>query len=176
MIITSLQQISPKKHPKYSKNLLLWLQKRERSLTINGVRPPIERVLQSVYRDSGGVLWIGLHDATCKSADGHSWFHGAKMIRILCNGSKEQIYACHTKSHNMGELLIQPSFWYFYLRNGRCAIDREHAMDFFIGDKTRWKQQGDERHCLWCGNHRQKLVTFETVVTRKSWEPIVWAT
>jgi hypothetical protein len=25
MIITSLQQISPKRHPKYSKNLLLWL-------------------------------------------------------------------------------------------------------------------------------------------------------
>ena len=57
--------------------------------------------------------------------------------------------------HAPGVDLLTGHFWSRYVRVGRCAIDTEHKMPF-IRDETRWRVEGDLRHCQWCGACKQR--------------------
>ena len=59
-------------------------------------------------------------------------------------------------------------FWQQYEAIGRCAIDPDHNM-FFVGDEHRWRQEGDTRHCQWCGQVTQRLHTWTETVERQAW-------
>lgn len=69
----------------------------------------------------------------------------------------------------VSDLTPVPGFWDEYARVGRCAIDTDHSR-FFIGDVTRWAENGDARSCKWCGNHRQVRRRWTETVKRECWE------
>lgn len=133
---------------KYSPNLNNWLGKNQR------------RSAPSVFRWQEGGHYIGWRED-----DG--WFSGTRMMAVLCDGRKAQIYA-HVPE--WGSKLIEvPDFWERYAKIGRCAIDEAHKISF-IGDETRWAVDGDTRECLWCGNCRQTLLRWQETVDHKAWE------
>lgn len=161
-MITDIKQLSPKVHVKYSPNLYKWLLKRKRDLP--EFDRSTERILQNVYSDGNGKLWIGWMESD------RSWLHGCSLMSILCYGVKANDFAYYMDSYEMknrfsGDLNLLPNFWQEYQDVGRCAIDRDHQLF-----EERWKTYGDKRECLWCGKHSQRLVTLEEVVVKSRWE------
>ena len=142
-----VQAVHPKNGAKYSPNLHRWLTSTKRT----------HRAWTSrVYRDVEGTLWIGRID------DGD--LIGARLYGVLCNGAKEES-SCWVSLRGLVEVA---DFWPRYLAEGRCAIDPEHAR-YFVGDDTRWTQEGDTRACLWCGKARQVLARWTEAVERQEW-------
>ena len=142
--------IHPRNGAKYSPNLHRWLNCRTRK----------HRAWTSlVHRDADGTLYIGM------MVDGD--LIGAKLNAVLCNGSKAESW-CYTKTTGMVEVA---DFWPRYMRDGRCAIDTEHAR-YFVGDDTRWTQDSDTRTCLWCGKARQVLARWTEAVERQEWRTL----
>ena len=142
-----VQTVHPKNGAKYSPNLHKWLTSRKR---------PHRAWTSRVYRDADGVLYIGMMD--------NGDLIGAKLYAVLCNGAQAESW-CYTKTRGMVEIT---DFWPRYLVEGRCAIDPEHAR-YFVGDDTRWTQEGDMRACLWCGKARQALARWTEAVERQEW-------
>ena len=143
-----VKAINPRNGEKYSPNLYKWL-----TLRTMAYRKHISRV----YGAEDGTLWIGYIE------DGELF--GSRLISVLCNGSKEQT-ACWV---NLGHLVEVADFWPRYVADGRCAIDQNHNM-LFVGDESRWKVDGDTRHCQWCGKATQVLKKWTETVERQKWE------
>lgn len=142
--------IHPGKGAKYSPNLHKWL-------TMRSKRHHAWTSL--VYRDVDGMLYIGMMD------DGD--LIGARLMNVLCYGTKAESW-CYTKTLDMVEVA---DFWPRYMRDGRCAIDTEHKRHF-VGDDTRWTQDGDTRACLWCGKAQQVMVRWTESVERHEWRDL----
>lgn len=134
------------KGDKYSPNLKKWCQK-------NRTHPRHE-----VYLDQKGTPWIGWVD------DGR-WFIGSRLWNVLGSGGRAMA-GCW--DFPVSSLKKQESFWDEYARHGRCAIDKEHRT-YFIGDESRWQENGETRSCKWCGGHSQKLVRWTESVERSRW-------
>ncbi len=144
-----LSVIDPKNGKKYSPNLFRFLKKISKRYGLHSIR---------VYIDNHKTKWIGImHD------DG--WFSGCRLTAVLCYGAKEQIYA----HPNMVLLREIDDFWAKYELVGRCAIDPEHQM-FFIDDKSRWLQNGNERECVWCGSCKQSITKVKKMVAINKWQ------
>ena len=141
--------VNPKNGAKFSPNLYQWMTKRENSSLRQNAR---------AYKDKDGVVFIGTAD------DG--WLHGSRLMRILCVGRKAERFAFY-----LGEMVEIVDFWERYAAVGRCAIDQAHAMHF-TGEETRWKTEGDTRHCQWCSNHSQTLRRWIEPVERQRWEMV----
>jgi hypothetical protein len=150
----NLSAINPKKHPKYSRNLYEWLSHpdRRKSRRFKDIK---------VYRDSNDLLWIG---CVTPALIGCSLM--AMLNSVLCNGSKEK-WGWRT---GVGMVEVE-GFWQEYEAIGRCAIDRDHEIAFVGGD-TRWLQDGNTRHCQWCGQVTQRLHTWTEVVTKDVWRNV----
>lgn len=141
-----VQAVHPKNGAKYSPNLHKWLTAKSA-----GHRARTSRVYSSTNR---GLL-IGRLD------DGY--LIGTRLNDVLCNGAKAGSWAIGARG-----LVEVADFWPRYLAEGRCAIDPEHAV-CFVGDDTRWTQEGDTRACLWCGKARQVLARWTEAVERQEW-------
>lgn len=146
----SIQDLTPKKHEKFSPNLHRWLTARGNSSRVTHSR---------VYRLKNGTRWIGYLD--------EDFFIGARLMGVLCNGRREDS-AAYPRA-GMGPMEEDVGFWDRYLAIGRCAIDPEHrehfinAVNRFIGvSKT-------VRCCNWCGQ-RQVLKRWVESVKREKWE------
>lgn len=131
-----LSLIHPSQGEKYSPNLYSWL------------RAHKYRDRLSVYKDEKETLWIGAIDN--QYGDGQ-WFHGCKLISVLCNGKKEESMAYAVTAHFTSFCEVR-GFWGLYLAHGRCAIDPGHTM-YFIGDSGRIKTLPEGRFCSWCSKH-----------------------
>lgn len=145
-----VRAVDPRNGGKYSPNLYKWLTMRSKKHHAWTSR---------VYRDGDGVLFIGMMD------DGD--LIGARLMNVLCYGTKAESW-CFTKTADMVEVA---DFWPRYMAEGRCAIDTEHK-HHFIGDDTRWTQDGDTRACLWCGKMQQVLTRWTEAVERKEWREV----
>lgn len=126
--------VHPRNGSRYSPNLHSWLVMRSRKHHAWTGR---------VYRDKDGTLWIGALE--------HGGLLGARLVSVLCNGSKVRAAA--------GSACKAWSKWPRsrprYVRDGRCAIDTAHTQ-CFIGDDTRWAVDGDNRSlACGCGKARQ---------------------
>lgn len=143
-----VELIAPKHGAKFSQNLYHWLKKKWRE----------HRAWTSrLYRDTDGVLWIGIYDA-CRRE-----LIGARLIGVLCKGGQEDSAAwLHVNAVKV------TGFWNRYVTEGRCAIDEAHSMNF-VGDDSRWSVQGDKRSCLWCGNAQQVMKRWTETIEREEW-------
>lgn len=153
----NLSAINPRNHPKYSPNLYRWLSHpdRKNSYLFGKI---------DLYRSSYCGLWIGYIDP--EELNGYTEFLAAKLNSVLCNGSKEK-----WGWRNSAGMVKVEGFWQKYEAIGRCAIDQSHEM-VFIGDQTRWRQDGNTRHCQWCGQVTQRLHTWTEVVAREAWRNV----
>ena len=142
--------IHPRNGAKYSPNLHKWLTNR-----MSNHRAWTSRV----YRDENGTLWIGMLDL--------GDMIGAKLYGVLCNGSQEKSF-CFV---NLRGLVEVSDFWPRYVAEGRCAIDTAHD-HHFVGDDTRWTQDGDTRACLWCGKVQQVMARWTETVERQEWRTV----
>lgn len=143
-----IKAINPKNGDKFSPNLFKFLSSRRRKFMAE---------YAGVFKDDRGWLWLGSRD--------EGWFHGARLLGVLCNGRKEQTFAYPHLAHRLTEV---PDFWVRYVRDGRCAIDISHDM-YFLNDDNRWKVEGDHRTCRWCGRVRQRLERYVEKVDRERW-------
>lgn len=144
-----LALIAPKQGQKYSPNLHAWLKHLAYS------------ELMHVYKHADGTLYIGHVDGT--------WFFGTRLVSVLCNGKKQSTFAYPNHAKNLTEVT---DFWPRYVRDGRCAIDPEHQ-EYFVDDNSRWLIEGDARHCQWCGNHSQVLLSWKEIKVEQktAWVP-----
>ena len=145
-----VRAVDPRNGAKYSPNLHRWLTMRSKKHHAWTSR---------VYRDADGMLYIGMMD------DGD--LIGARLMNVLCYGAKAESW-CYTKTLDMVEVA---DFWPRYVAEGRCAIDPEHKRGF-VGDDTRWTQDGDTRACLWCGKAQQVLAHWTEEVERHEWRTL----
>ena len=145
-----VRAIDPRNGPKFSPNLYRWLTSRKHQ----------HRAWTSrVYRDADGVMWIGMLDL--------GDLIGCTLNSVLCNGAQENS-ACWVNLRGLQEVA---DFWVRYMSDGRCAIDIEHTT-YFIGDDTRWTQNDDARHCLWCGKVQQVFTRWTEPKERKEWRTV----
>lgn len=128
---------------KFSPNLYLWCKKWASRYSV-GIR---DAHLPTVWRDGNRELWIG---RMCD--DG--WFTGSRLWRVLVKGGRQQIWAIQPRQAKAFK--PAPNFWRTYIRDGRCAIDREHKQ-YWQNDDPRWAVKGKTRTCQWCGRHKQRL-------------------
>lgn len=142
-----VQAMHPKNGAKYSPNLYKWLTSHKK---------PYRAWTSRVYRGTDGTLYIGMMD--------HGDLIGAMLYTVLREGAKAESW-CYPPTRGMVEVA---DFWTRYLADGRCATDPEHAR-YFVGDHTRWRQEGDTRTCLWCGKAQQVLARWTEVVERQEW-------
>ena len=143
-----IQNIHPKLGEKYSPNLYAWLTKKNNTHRAWNSR---------VYQDKEGTFWIGFND-------GNVFMCGSRLMGVLCNGAKEGTGA-YSNMQSMTEIT---DFWERYMDIGRCAIDIDHKM-YFINDDNRWKVEGDQRECQWCGNCTQTKHVHEEVKVIERW-------
>jgi hypothetical protein len=145
-----IKAINPKNGQKYSPNLYKFMTDPQRRGSAT---------YTMIYRDHQGVLWLGIRDE-------EGWFHGARLIAVLCSGRKETVFA-HPPV--FGKALTEvKGFWKRYVSDGRCEIDKAHDM-YFVGDKDRWSVKGDHRTCTWCGKVRQKKERYVEKVRKERW-------
>lgn len=135
---------------RYSPNLLRWLKKN---------RPRFGGAV--AFRALDGRIFIGW-----KFADDDGWFSGSALNTILTRGALAEVFA-HPDGGNFTEV---NGFWSAYDRIGRCAIDSAHVR-MFIGSETRWREVGDVRECLWCGEHKQRRERYSVTEERERWVP-----
>ena len=147
-----LPRINPKLDPRYSPNLHAWISKEWRDCP-----RPIVVTNDGDFGPYIGALW------------GDGWMSGVQLNAVLCNGAKEKTWALQPNHHSVISG-VDESFWTRYIRDGRCAIDQDHAR-FFIGDETRWKVTGGVRECLWCGHHVQVKLDWTETVHKSEWVP-----
>lgn len=145
-----VRAVDPRNGSKYSPNLYRWLTMRSKKHHAWTSR---------VYRDKGGTLWIGMLDL--------GDLIGARLMHVLCYGTKAESF-CYVGMRGLVEVV---DFWPRYVAEGRCAIDPEHAR-YFVGDDTRWTQDGDTRACLWCGKAQQVMVRWTESVDRHEWRDL----
>ena len=144
----NVKEIAPRRGNKFSPNLYKWL---------TDSRRPYRAIESRVYKESDGRLWIGRLDEESGA------MIGERLFAVLCQGRS----AISKFWMGVGKLTEIENFWPEYLLKGRCAIDPKHEMHF-VGDKTRWQQDGDSRVCLWCGQ-RQTLARWTETVERQEW-------
>ena len=137
---------------KYSPNLYRHFKKETR----NGLLPAL-----NVYDDGEGVMWIG-------RMDDDGWFNGCRLIQSLCLGTKSDTFAYPPSRMRLRELA---GFWPDYIRDGRCAIDRKHAIDF-LNSESRWHEKRNVRFCQWCNAVSQKRVKYVEKIRREKWVTI----
>jgi len=142
--------IHPRNGAKYSPNLHKWLTMRNKKHHAWTSR---------VYRDTGGMLWIGMLDL--------GDLIGARLMNVLCCGTKAESF-CYAGMRGLVEVA---DFWPRYVAEGRCAVDPEHK-SHFVGDDTRWTQDGETRACLWCGNAKQVMKRWTETVDRHEWKTV----
>jgi hypothetical protein len=142
-----VRAVDPRNGAKYSPNLHRWLTMRSKKHHAWTSR---------VYRNESGMLWIGMMDL--------GDLIGARLMNVLCYGTKAESF-CYVGMRGLVEVA---DFWPRYVADGRCAIDTAHR-EYFIGDDTRWTQDGDTRACLWCGKTRQVLERWTESVERQEW-------
>lgn len=145
-----LKDIQPGKSAAFSPNLYRWMRARGHAYKDGGVADTVYQVREGTKlaeQYGAGTLFIG-HPYS--QYDGDTDFSGARLIGVLCNGSEEISY-CHAGA--APDLDEVPGFWDSYLKIGRCAIDPEHN-EHFLGN-NRYRVEGDERECLWCGARHQ---------------------
>ena len=88
---------------------------------------------------------------------------GARLSTVLRDGKRSTVW-CYTQPY-----VIVEDFWADYEKKGRCIADVEHRGSF-IGDKSRFAEDGDRRVCTWCGVVQQVERWTETVVKeRERW-------
>lgn len=145
-----VRAVDPRNGAKYSPNLHRWL-------TMRGKKH--HAWTSRVYRDNAGTLWIGMLDL--------GDLIGARLMNVLCYGTKAES-CCWV---NLRGLVEVADFWPRYVADGRCAIDQAHERHF-VGDDTRWTQDGDTRACLWCGKAQQVLVRWTGTVERQQWRDL----
>jgi hypothetical protein len=145
-----LSAINPANGDKYSPNLYKWLRKRIKS------RDEDIRVYALKDELLGDRLFIG------SFYDGE--FHGTQLGEVLRRGTKAEI-CCYVGRLKFMEV---PDFWQRYLAIGRCAIDTKHT-GWFMGDESRFIENGDTRTCQWCGAAQYRKRWTETV-ERMRWE------
>jgi len=142
-----VKAINPSNGAKFSPFLFEFLSKRRQQASLR---------LQRVYVDEDQRMWLGYFD--------DDLFIGALLMQVLCNGAKTQKMAYVKMKH----LVEVPNFWEQYQAIGRCAIDPEHRMSF-RNDETRWKVQGEQRSCLWCGQAHQRQQQRVVEQVRSEW-------
>lgn len=157
-----LRSIAPPNHPKYSPNLHRWLKKNARNR-----KPP------GIFVGAGGVegfdghLFIGwLNTCGCHPDD----LTGSRLWQVLGSGGRAIVGVWVGRGHFVEQ---KPDFWGDYLRIGRCAVDPKHEHSF-IGDETRFVEEGDVRTCTWCGAV-QRRERYEVVKHRERWVDAVGA-
>lgn len=143
----NVEDFNPKKSPKYSPNLYKWIKSQRLS------HPRI-------YRDKEGRLWIGLIDDKFPGD-----FLGCRLAGVLCEGRKERM---GWRPNFVSKITECIDFWSEYRQAGRCAIDPDHG-EYFVGEESRWYQEGNVRHCLWCGKVTQQLYTWTETIQRQAW-------
>lgn len=157
-----LASIKPSRGPQFSPSLYRWMRKQS----------PHVRDGMKLYRGYGPMggknqkkdwLYIG-------SIQPDGWFNGTRLYSILCFGSSKIIYAympSHVRSLGLVEI---KDFWPRYSKIGRCAIDVEHT-HYFQGDETRWRVNGNARHCVWCDavSQKKKAWTETRIVKHEKW-------
>jgi hypothetical protein len=154
--LQSIESINPTtKGDKFSPNLYNWMKRQNKRFA--GKLLAYEEKVEAGL----GSIWIGFYEGTD--------FFGSRLLGILCGGT-EEILVCWQGLNKMTEI---KDFWKNYLAYGRCAIDKNHKMDF-IGDEKRWKINGKTRTCLWCKNCTQKLKKWKEtkVIEHEDWENI----
>ena len=144
-----LPQIDPRLGSKYSPNLHGWIRKNWKNSGLSlVVTTPI---------NGDGVRYIGV-----EHADGR--ISRRPLTNELCHRGASFIWAIPLK----GLAVVDPDFWATYIRDGRCAIDPEHQIDFLDSEK-RWKTEGDVRACQWCGSHVQVKLDWTETVHKSAW-------
>lgn len=148
------------KTERFSENLMKWVRKHRNVplfvayslVSLDGV--PLPEF--SFDKTCTSNLYIGLGDLD------QGYLHGARLSQIISNGVNAEEFAYTPKM----KFQIIPDWWERYIECAKCCIDPEHRL---YGDRERWQvsDDGKQRTCLWCGNHRQYEHT--EMVPRKEW-------
>ncbi len=141
--------INPVRSDKFSPNLYRYLNKRGHADQLLYAR---------VYKGKAGDQWLGFLDT-------RGFFIGNHLIRVLCAGVKQQLGDYPVTF--TGPLKEVRGFWKHYQRFGRCAVDPAHQM-CFVSNHARWRVDGNERACNWCGQV-QREHTWQDVVDKSQW-------
>lgn len=154
-----LKEINPKRSPAFSPNLAAWMRRNAHFYTDGGVRDTVWRVKKGDHRAAKhfgvGTLLIG---APYAQYEGDTDFGGTRLMAVLCQGVEATSYCWPGVAP---DLEIVEGFWTRYLQVGRCAIDPGHQ-EHFIGE-PRFRIDGDERTCLWCGAKHHRVMVARTV-------------
>ncbi len=142
-----LALINPKNGSKFSPNLFKWLKHEKQQHFIDQIQAHV---------GESNNIFLGF-----KCDNG---FIGARLNQILCGGSKASRFF-YTSPENFKLL---PGFVAEYHRIGRCAIDVDHSVHF-IGHETRWKEKGNTRRCLWCGECTQTKNEWIESIRKSYW-------
>lgn len=148
-----LTKINPAKNEKYSQNLYKWLAREKKQ------SPELFKTL-GFFKHKNGSIYIG-HVVD-------RWFRGVQLNSVLCQGLRAKVGCYSTSPDNwkpMKTMLAK------YERIGRCAFDKAHER-YFLNSNSRWEVAGKKRHCNWCGNHSQRMVTKVIMNTVTKWVPI----
>lgn len=101
-----------------------------------------------------GTVWLGyMHDGD---------FCGTRLMQVLCEGAKATT-GCYVGLAS--KLTLIETFWAGYIQLGRCFLDPHHSQHFI---DPRWREEGDQRTCLWCG-HTQHKQRWTEQVQREAW-------
>lgn len=162
-----LNAVRPRPDGKYSPELHRWLRREGRNKC--GV---FQRNIDPIFGEptTAGVwspssILIGF-------ADDDGWILGNSLREIVLARARQR-WAIPIGTE--GYRVITDEFWAEYVRDGRCAWDREHRMHM-VGDGNRWHYHscGRGRRCRWCGaeqvsNVERRVEVVETV--REVWAP-----
>jgi hypothetical protein len=137
---------------KYSPNLSKFLKKPRNKNYQRVYLKKLDNYNKPVSEWRSNLIYIGrLFD------DGY--LHGARLSSILCGDFDTWAFAVGN-----GVTDITDQFWMAYERDGRCVIDRSHAMHFQTSD-DRYTVINNTRRCNWCGQwhvrHVEKLTKIE---------------
>lgn len=158
-----LADLAPQHSPAFSPNLYRWMRTKAHFYRDGGVAQSVYRVkpgTPATETFGAGTLLIGypLH-----GHPGDTDFVGTRLIAALCQGSKAGSW-CYAGVAPDLELI--DGFWDRYLEVGRCAIDPDHHQHFSGSD--RYRIEGEERTCLWCGTTQRRVLTPRTILD-ESW-------